>query len=157
MEVERKFLAELKQINELIKKENLKGTLIRQYYIKTGYIEERYRSKGEKYYHTTKQNIDGLSREENEVECSKKEFEDNQKDKTGQMIEKTRYVLPVERFNLEIDIYSGALNGLCICEVEFKNASEAKDFIFPKFCLREVTIDPSYKNQSLALYGLKRN
>ena len=55
--------------------------------------------------------------------------------------------------NIEVDIYSGALTGLSVAEVEFATEDAADAFEPPAWFGREVTDDPRFKNQRLASEG----
>ena len=54
---------------------------------------------------------------------------------------------------IELDVYAGALSGLIVAEVEFDDPWGAESFVAPYWFGREVTDDPAYKNQRLALAG----
>lgn len=149
MEIERKFIANINFTKDLIQKNNLIGKEIEQYYVKIGEEEERYRSKAGIFYHTIKRGK-GLAREEYEKVVSELEFNENKKRMIGNLIQKTRYEMGYNNLTLEIDMYLGVLEGLCMCEVEFPSVEEAKLFVAPKICVQDVTDDKTYKNQSLA-------
>lgn len=154
MEIERKFLID-KTFFKNIKKNDLSSYTITQYYVKTDDTEKRFRMKDDSCFCTIKSPIvDNLIRDEYEKECSLEEFKANFKNKIGNVITKTRYKLRWNKNNFEIDEYSGSLEGLVVCEIEFKTFQDAMDFIIPSFCIKEVTFDERYKNQNLALYGL---
>ena len=155
MEIEKKYLADIKAVENILKQKEFCAENICQYYVKIGKNEERYRYKKGKYYHTIKKEINDLSREEIEKTCTFDEFEKNKFRKVGNLIEKTRYVVPYfNNLKLEIDVYHGKLRGLCVCEIEFKNEEQAKSCIPPEFCLKDVTNNKKYKNQFLAVNGL---
>lgn len=154
MEIERKFL-----LNDFVKQIILSNKLqphqLKQYYVKVGDVEERYRRQDDLYFHTIKRRVDdGLQRDEIETECTQDDFEANKHHIVGDIIEKDRYVLPYGGYKIEIDIYRGALEGLIIGEVEFPTKEEADAFIPPDFFGIEITWDKRYKNQSLAINGL---
>jgi CYTH domain-containing protein len=54
---------------------------------------------------------------------------------------------------IEVDVYSGALEGLVVAEVEFDDPWGAESYVPPYWFGREVTADSAYKNRSLALHG----
>lgn len=154
MEIERKFL-----LNDFVKQIILSNKLqphqLKQYYVKVGDVEERYRRQDDLYFHTIKRRVDdGLQRDEIETECTQDDFEANKHHIVGDIIEKDRHVLPYGGYKIEIDIYRGALEGLIIGEVEFPTKEEADAFIPPDFFGIEITWDKRYKNQSLAINGL---
>ena len=50
--------------------------------------------------------------------------------------------------------YKGELSGLAVCEVEFDDENQAKEFLPPYFFGKEITGDARYRNRNLALNGL---
>lgn len=72
----------------------------------------------------------------------------------GRRLEKTRHVLAAcEGLNIEVDVYSGALTGLSVAEVEFGSEEAADAFEPPGWFGLEVTDDARFKNQRLASEG----
>lgn len=74
----------------------------------------------------------------------------------GRRIEKTRYRVPLEGpgdLLAEVDIYAGALVGLCTVEVEFESERDAHAFTPPAWFGPEVTGNTSWSNSALAKYG----
>lgn len=70
----------------------------------------------------------------------------------GHLITKTRYRFPIGvRDVAELDIFHGALEGLCLVEVEFSTIQDAKDFIAPDWFGEDVSDDASFRNASLAI------
>lgn len=153
MEIEKKFLLKAEYI-ETIKNSATESHLINQYYVRMGNVEERYRKCDGNFFHTIKKSVDkGLKREEIEERCPSTDYYNNVKIKIGNVIEKTRYIYFYDEKKFEIDIYSGALAGLSVCEIEFDSEEEANEFSVPEFAGEEITFDKRYKNQSLAIYG----
>ncbi len=154
MEIERKFLVKENYIEELKKLSKQKFD-IEQYYVQVGDVEERYRCKNNKCFHTFKKNIDeGLKREEVETQCSKEEYENNKKRIVGYLIKKVRYKIPYDKHILEFDVFEGSLNGLNVCEIEFDSEEKASNFKPLAMFSEDITFDKSYKNQNLAINGL---
>ena len=153
MEIERKFIADREFVEAYVKAFNIVGDKIEQYYVRVGEVEERFRHRNGVFYHTIKTGS-GLTRTEHEEKISRFEFNRNLKNRIGNVIEKTRYVLPYEQYNIEVDIYGGELDGLSICEIEFESEQEAAKFYPTNLCLKEVTNDERFKNQNLAIDGL---
>lgn len=150
-EIERKFL-----VREL--PQNLES--YPQHEIKQGYIqiaddgtEERVRKKGSRFFHTVKSGS-GLKREESEKEISEEEFNMLWPKTQGRRILKTRYDIEHESLLIELDIFSGDLQGLIVAEVEFKSEEESSNFEPPQWFSQELTFDDRYKNKYLALFGL---
>ena len=71
----------------------------------------------------------------------------------GQIIRKTRYLVPHQSHLFEVDVFSGKLQGLVIAEVELSKANEQLDL--PTWIGKEVTGDSRYFNSDLAKKGLK--
>ena len=72
----------------------------------------------------------------------------------GRRVEKTRHVIDAgEGLDIEVDVYSGALTGLMVAEVEFDTEEAADAFEPPAWFGREVTDDARFKNQRLASEG----
>lgn len=143
-EIERKFL-----VKELPK--NLLDKAIKQK-IWQGYLqvepdEIRIRKKGVRFYLTKKSSGD-LERSEVEIEISEKVFIILWPITEGKRIEKTRYVVPYGKLQIELDIY---FNGKMIAEIELPNKNY--DFKTPAWFCKEVTYDNRYKNKNLSVYG----
>jgi adenylate cyclase len=68
-------------------------------------------------------------------------------------VEKTRYEIPYGAHLIELDVYSGALEGLVVAEVEFGSEEESARFDPPDWFGSEVTDDVRYSNRSLAVHG----
>ena len=71
----------------------------------------------------------------------------------GRRLVKTRYRVPVDGHTAEVDVYDGALAGLCRIEVEFDSADAAAAFEPPTWFGVEVTDDARWSNSSLARHG----
>lgn len=96
----------------------------------------------------------GISRVEDEIEISGAIFDSLWPATEGKRLEKVRYGIPAAGLTIELDRYRGALEGLVVAEVEFPSEESAAAWAPPSWFGREVTNDPSYKNQRLALDGL---
>lgn len=69
--------------------------------------------------------------------------------RAGRIIEKTRYQVPAGNGRAwEVDVFSGALDGLVLAEIELDHPDE--DIALPSWIGREVTDDPRYTNVALA-------
>ncbi len=66
----------------------------------------------------------------------------------GQVIDKTRYRLPLGGHVWEIDVFHDANEGLVLAEIELKN--EQDDFTLPAWIEREVSADKRYYNAYLS-------
>ncbi len=65
----------------------------------------------------------------------------------GNIIEKTRWLVPFEGFTWEMDEFHGCHQGLVVAEIELP--SEDTAFTAPAFIGQEVTGDPRYYNSNL--------
>ncbi len=109
------------------------------------------------YFLTSKRYINELQREESNKELTKNEFEKLWKQTEQARIKKTRFMIPFKGFLIELNIYSGALNGLVVAEVEFNPIRLRERFVPPIWFGRDVTQDREYENRCLACNGLPRN
>jgi CYTH domain-containing protein len=118
-----------------------------------GGAETRVRRRAERWTLTVKSGT-GLVRNEAEVELSEAQFAALWPATEDARVEKVRHTLRAEDGHLiELDVYDGALTGLIVAEVEFDDPWGAESFVVPYWFGREVTADPDYKNQRLALRG----
>jgi len=148
MEVERKFLvAKPPDLDEETAEE------IDQGYLAIGSEEEvRLRRKGEKLLLTAKRGS-GLARDEAETELDQDDFEQLWALTEGKRLHKRRYVIPAGDREIELDVYSGDLEGLVVAEIEFPSEKAAREFEPPGWLGQEVTGDPAYLNETLATRG----
>jgi adenylate cyclase len=72
----------------------------------------------------------------------------------GRRLQKVRREMRVDGVDVEVDVYSGALDGLVVAEVEFIDEASSRAFDPPPWFGREVTDDPAYKNRNLSMFGL---
>ena len=99
--------------------------------------------------------LKGFVREEHEWLISKEEYDNLLNKKEGNTINKTRYILEDEKgIEMEIDIFSGDLEGLAYLEIEFVDTESANNYLAPDWVIKDVTTDLSYKNGHLARYGI---
>ncbi len=145
LEIERKFLvSELPKNLEIYHHDEIE----QWYFVLEENIEERIRHRWNKYYHTKKV-WHWEVREECESEITKEEFDLIWQKTEWKRIYKTRYVIPYNNHNIELDIYHDNLEWLIVCEIEFHNIEESKTFIFPKRFWKEITNDENFKNRNL--------
>lgn len=155
-EIERKFLIEYPNIQQLQKLPNCKKVEIVQTYLKSSNNTEiRIRQRGDSdsytYTKTTKERVSNTKRLEEEKRITKEEYLRLllQADPKRRTIVKTRYCLMHKGQYLEIDIYPD-WEKQAILEVELTN--DDQKITLPKFIkvIKEVTDDPSYSNANLA-------
>ncbi|MCB6609863.1 CYTH domain-containing protein [[Clostridium] symbiosum] len=70
----------------------------------------------------------------------------------GRVLTKRRYLIPIEgtKLTIELDIFSGAYEGLVLAEVEFTTEEEANAFTPPAWFTRDVTFTGEYQNSRLS-------
>jgi CYTH domain-containing protein/CHAD domain-containing protein len=148
IEVERKFLV-VRLPGDL---DSFPAELIEQGYLALdGDVEVRVRRRGERSPVLTIKSGGGLARVEEEFEIGEERFTALWPLTAGRRVEKTRYTVPAGGdLVFELDVYAGALGGLMTAEVEFQSVEASALFEPPGWLGREVTEDPSYKNQALA-------
>jgi adenylate cyclase len=95
----------------------------------------------------------GKTREETEIELSAEQFETLWPLTEGRRIHKLRYVVPHDTLEIEIDVFEGDLGELVMGEVEFESEGASNEFDPPDWLGEEVTGDPRYANESLAVDG----
>lgn len=149
VEVERKWLVSEAPAELLA----VTPELIEQGYltIGPGGGETRLRRRGGRCLLTVKSGA-GLSRAEHEIDLTLQQFEALWPATEGARLVKRRRVFRGEDgAAIELDVYEGALSGLAVAEVEFDDPWGAESFVVPYWFGREVTDDPEYRNQRLAL------
>ncbi len=147
-EIERKYL--IKNIPKDYK--NFPSVEIEQYYLAPKNITLRLRkisSEKDKYYLTFKYGK-GIVRTEIEPQISKYLYIFLVKYFAISVIRKTRYIIPMSNYTIELDIYKGKVNRLITAEVEFKSLENYETFTPPKWFRKDVSLDPKYKNKMLA-------
>jgi CYTH domain-containing protein len=154
MEIERKFLvgALPPGLGEH------EGVEIAQGYLAAGEdgSEVRLRRGGERLSLTAKRGA-GMVRGEYEIELTAAQFDALWPGTEGRRLVKRRYSLAADDdLIVELDVYSGALAGLLVAEVEFPSVEAARAFSTPAWFGAEVTEDPRYRNRRLAEEGLPR-
>jgi adenylate cyclase len=96
----------------------------------------------------------GLARTEIEREITVDEFDALWDVATDLRIEKRRHLVPLSDGRVaELDLFTGALDGRRIVEVEFESDDAAAAFEPPDWFGREVTDDGRYTNAALARHG----
>ena len=155
-EIERKYLLK-DSIISLIKQYALKKHNITQYYTTiTPLRGVRYRQMDEHFFKTVKHGT-GASREEEEVEITKKKFKKRYKERINEPIRKERYLFDFEGREYSIDVFKKGLKSLYLLEVEFSDIETFEAFELPKMLqihvVKDVSFDEAYKNKNLVLHG----
>jgi len=154
LEIERKFL--IRQTPELFASCSKKTDIEQIYLIKTDpAIQRRIRSMTTEgvteYFYTEKRFISAVTREENEREITREEYERlrSEADMSLVPIIKTRHILEFSGQRFEIDSYPFSDE---LASMELELADEAQEIFFPPCAviIKEVTGDKRYSNAALA-------
>ena len=149
VEIERKFLV------DRLPAELDAGEPIEQGYLVIGEdgVEVRIRRRGATTTLTVKSGP-GMVRTEEELELDERRFASLWPLTEGRRVTKTRHVVPLgSGLAAELDVYSGAHDGLLTAEIEFPSLEASEAFQPPAWLSREVTGDRRFANQALALGG----
>ncbi len=150
-EIERKFL--IKKLPDNL--ESFKKHHIIQAYVCTN-PTIRIRKRDDEYIFTFK-GAGFIEKTEFEHPLTKEQFTGLMKKTEGRVIEKFRYIIPLENGLMgELDIYKGDLEGFMNVEVEFRSLEEAEGFKPPLWFGEDISFDRRFSNASLALYGLPK-
>lgn len=145
MEIERKYL-----LNDLPELEKYECHKIEQAYLCTSPVV-RVRREDENYYMTYKGG--GLmAREEYNLPLNKEAYEHLVKKADGNVISKTRYLMPLEQEELvaEVDVFEPPFAPLVMAEVEFVSEEQANAFCPPAWLGEDVTFDGRYHNSYMS-------
>lgn len=107
----------------------------------------RVRVKGGRGYLTVKGRSEGIQREEFEYEIPLRDAEAMLQLCDGPLVEKVRYREKWGAFCWEIDVFSGANDGLCVAEIELPD--DQAEFPRPSWLGREVSGEVQYYNSQL--------
>ena len=145
MEIERKYL--LKELPDL---ENYESHKIEQAYLCTGPVV-RVRREDEQYYMTYKGG-GMMAREEYNLPLTKESYEHLKAKADGNVISKTRYLIPLEVQGLvaEVDVFEAPFAPLILAEVEFESEEQANAFVPPVWFGEDVTFDGRYHNSYMS-------
>ena len=143
MEIERKFL--IKDLPDLSKYEYHDLT---QAYLNRDPVL-RIRKEDEDYYFTYK-GKGLLAREEYNLPLNKESFDNLLPKAEGKVISKRRYLIPYDKYTIELDVFEGDLAPLIMAEVEFESVEEANAFLGPDWFGEDVTEDRRYHNSNLS-------
>ena len=92
-----------------------------------------------------------MVREEYNLPLTKESFEHMIPKCDGRFIEKTRYLIPyMEKYTIELDVFSNDLSPLILAEVEFDSEEDANTFLPPEWFGEDVTFSSKYHNSNLS-------
>lgn len=143
-EIERTFLVD---------DDSFRDMAVFTFHILQGYLNRdpertvRIRIRNDSAFLTVKGKTVGLVRDEFEYEIPLKDGLEMLRLCEGRILDKTRYIIPYEGYNWEVDEYHGDLEGLIVTEVEIPSVDTPVSF--PPFVGKEVTGDPRYYNSQL--------
>jgi CYTH domain-containing protein len=150
-EIERKFLVHADIWSNLDKP---KGNLLRQGYLTTEpHKTIRVRATNDKGFITIKGISIGATRAEYEYEIPKSEAIELLDQFAENELSKIRYEISFDSKIWEVDVFSGANEGLIVAEIELE--SEQEVFTTPDWVAQEVTEDKRYFNSNLSLHPFK--
>lgn len=147
MEIERKYLVSSLPLNY----QSFPSRSIEQAYLCTEPVV-RIRREDDQYYLTYKSK-GLLEREEYNLPLTRESYDHLLTKADGLILTKRRYRIPIAgtALTIELDLFSGAYEGLCLAEVEFETRQEAEDFVPPDWFGRDVTFSGEYQNSRLAM------
>ncbi len=146
MEIERKF--KVKEMPDL--------NLYPYKQLEQGYLNIipaiRVRKDDDEYYLTYKGkgSVGSIVREEYNLPLNKESYEHLITKADGRIITKKRYLIPYDKFTIELDVFEGDLAPLVIAEVEFETTEEALAFVPPAWFGEDVTDNREYLNARLS-------
>lgn len=151
LEIERKFLVSDESAAGYLEKVNmgqLKSHEIEQAYLTTEPVI-RVRKSDDEYYMTYK-GKGLLMREEYNLPLTKESYETLLSKADGNIISKTRILIPYEKYTIELDIFKKPFDYIRMAEVEFESEEEARAFEAPDWFLEEVTDNREYHNSNMS-------
>ncbi|MEW4414024.1 CYTH domain-containing protein [Clostridium sp. AN503] len=150
MEIERKYLVQSPPADY----ETWPFHQIEQAYLNTEPVI-RIRREDESFYMTYKSK-GLLAREEYNLPLTKAAYDHLLPKADGIILTKKRYLKPIDgtELTIELDIFSGAYEGLMLAEVEFPSLEAAENFTPPDWFGEDVTLSGKYQNSRLSLGSL---
>ena len=143
MEIERKFT--VKELPELSK---YPFHIMEQGYLNTDPVV-RVRKEDDTYYLTYK-GKGLLVREEYNLPLNEDAYYHLVEKSDGIIIRKKRYLIPYEKYTIELDVFEKPYEKLIVAEVEFDTEEEAARFVPPAWFDEDVTLDRRYHNSNLS-------
>lgn len=158
MEIERKYT--VKSMPENLEKYE-KHSIVQAYLCREPVVRIR---KSDNAYYMTYKGKGLVSRDEYNLDLTSESFEHLLPKADGNIISKTRYIIPIvmPRFRdnyelpegvelcVELDVFDGPLAPLVIAEVEFPDQAAADSYIPEDWFDSDVSEDPKYHNVNMA-------
>lgn len=156
MEIERKFL--VKDISNLdLSKYNHKFIVQNYLYVdKFTAIRKRKISENNinKYTYTIKTSKVGISVNEIEKDILEDEYNNLTLNSNYNTIEKERYIIPYEKYNIELDVFKGVYQGIIFAEIEFPSEDSAYEVKLPSWFGSELS--SKITNSQMAIYPINK-
>ncbi len=144
MEIERKYL--LKKLPDNL--DTYRHRHLEQGYLCTAPVV-RIRKDDDRYELTYKSG-GMMVRQEYNLLLTKDSYEHLKKKVDGRLITKKRYMIPYEKYMIELDVFENDLAPLVLAEVEFETEEEANSFTPPEWFGKDVTFSKAYHNSVLS-------
>ena len=96
-----------------------------------------------------------MSREEYNLPLTKEAYETLASKADGNVIKKTRLIIPYEKYTIELDVFKAPFDYIRMAEVEFESIDEANAFTSPDWFIKEVTNDTNYHNSTMSRMEFK--
>ena len=144
MEIERKYL--LKKLPDNL--DTYRHRHLEQGYLCTAPVV-RIRKDDDRYELTYKSG-GMMVRQEYNLLLTKDSYEHLKKKIDGPLISKKRYMIPYEKYMIELDVFENDLAPLVLAEVEFETEEEANTFTPPEWFGKDVTFSKAYHNSVLS-------
>lgn len=151
VEIERKFIVSgdiAKDYYEKAMNGQYEYKKIEQAYLTTNPVI-RVRKSNDKYYMTYK-GKGFIEREEYNLPLTEEAYMTLREKADGNIISKTRVLIPYDRYTIELDIFDKPFEKMTIAEVEFETLDDANNFSKPEWFLEDVTEDRRYSNSYLS-------
>ena len=91
-----------------------------------------------------------MAREEYNLPLNAQAYAHLKEKADGRRISKTRYLIPLALYTIELDVFHGDLFPLVLAEVEFESIEAAQSFVPPDWFGEDVTYDGRYHNSYLS-------
>ena len=144
MEIERKYL--LKKLPDNL--DTYRHRHLEQGYLCTAPVV-RIRKDDDRYELTYKSG-GMMVRQEYNLLLTKDSYEHLKKKIDGRLISKKRYMIPYEKYMIELDVFENDLAPLVLAEVEFETEEEANTFTPPEWFGKDVTYSKEYHNSYMS-------
>ena len=91
-----------------------------------------------------------MAREEYNLPLDRASYEHLRAKADGNTISKKRYLIPLDPYTIELDVFGPPFSNLIMAEVEFPTEEEAKAFVPPEWFDQDVTFNPAFHNSNMS-------